>query len=158
MTQKLYVTTRKGLFTLERANGRWGITRTAFLGDELSLMLPDSRDGALYVALRLGHFGAKLHRSRDAGENWEEVAAPAYPPAPEGQEDKDPWGKLIPWKTERIWALEAGHPNEPGVLWAGTIPGGLFRSTDRGSSWELVRSLWDHPGRKQWFGGGADLP
>jgi len=43
-------------------------------------------------------------------------------------------------------------------LWAGTIPGGLFRSGDGGDSWELVRPLWDHPGRKKWFGGGADLP
>jgi photosystem II stability/assembly factor-like uncharacterized protein len=44
------------------------------------------------------------------------------------------------------------------VLWCGTIPGGLFRSSDDGASWELVRSLWDHPKRKKWFGGGADLP
>jgi hypothetical protein len=38
------------------------------------------------------------------------------------------------------------------------LPGGLFRSTDHGDSWEIVRSLWDHPKRKQWMGGGADLP
>jgi photosystem II stability/assembly factor-like uncharacterized protein len=44
------------------------------------------------------------------------------------------------------------------VLWAGTIPGGLFRSTDAGTTWTLIRSLWDHPKRKEWFGGGADLP
>jgi hypothetical protein len=34
----------------------------------------------------------------------------------------------------------------------------LFRSADQGQSWELVRPLWDDPARKQWFGGGADLP
>src|SRR5262249_38603199 len=32
------------------------------------------------------------------------------------------------------------------------------RSRDAGSSWELIRPLWDHPKRKEWFGGGADLP
>jgi hypothetical protein len=37
-------------------------------------------------------------------------------------------------------------------------PGGLFVSNDRGQSWELVRSLWEHEHRKDWFGGGADLP
>ncbi len=68
------------------------------------------------------------------------------------------WGKPIPWSTVRVWALEAGGPDEPGLLWCGTIPGGLFRSSDDGASWELVRSLWDHPKRKKWFGGGADLP
>jgi photosystem II stability/assembly factor-like uncharacterized protein len=68
------------------------------------------------------------------------------------------WGKPIPWKLERVWALEPAGPSEPGVLWAGTIPGGLFRSTDAGTTWTLIRSLWSHPRRKEWFGGGADLP
>jgi len=44
------------------------------------------------------------------------------------------------------------------VLWCGTIPGGLFRSADRGTTWELMRGLWDHPSRPKWMGGGADLP
>ena len=46
----------------------------------------------------------------------------------------------------------------PGTLWCGTLPGGLFRSQDRGSSWQLVESLWRHPKRREWFGGGAELP
>src|SRR3546814_2740690 len=46
----------------------------------------------------------------------------------------------------------------PGVLWAGTIPGGRFRSEDRGESWTLNRALWDQPSRPQWFGGGYDKP
>jgi photosystem II stability/assembly factor-like uncharacterized protein len=54
--------------------------------------------------------------------------------------------------------LVAGAASEPGVLWCGTIPGGLFRSTDRGATWQMCRALWDHPKRKQWMGGGADLP
>jgi hypothetical protein len=29
---------------------------------------------------------------------------------------------------------------------------------DRGSSWELVQTLSDRPERKEWFGGGAELP
>jgi photosystem II stability/assembly factor-like uncharacterized protein len=56
------------------------------------------------------------------------------------------------------WALEAGGKDEPGVLWCGTIPGGLFRSADRGESWELNLALWNHPARKEWFGGGYDFP
>ena len=160
-TPRLLVATRKGLFTLAPAGGkgsRWGIVKTAFLGDNVSMMLHDPRDGATYAALEHGHFGVKMQRSCDGGETWEEIAAPTYPPQPEDVVEKDAFGRPWTWKTVKVWALEAGHASEPGVLWAGTIPGGLFRSADSGASWELVRPLWDHPGRKQWFGGGADLP
>ena len=68
------------------------------------------------------------------------------------------WGRPLNWSTARIWALAAGGADEPGVIWCGTLPGGLFRSNDHGQSWEMVRALWDHPKRKQWMGGGADLP
>jgi hypothetical protein len=149
----LLVSTRKGLFTVEHG----AITAVDFLGDNVSLTLTDPRDGTDYAALDHGHFGVKLHR-RSAGGAWEEIAAPVYPPKPEGYEENDMWGRPLAWSTARIWALRAGGADEPGVLWCGTIPGGLFRSCDRGDSWEIVRSLWDHPKRKQWMGGGADLP
>ena len=57
-----------------------------------------------------------------------------------------------------IWALAPGGANEPGVIWCGTLPGGLFKSEDGGDSWALNRQLWDDPRREQWFGGGADQP
>ncbi len=137
---KLYVGTRKGLFVLEDGKLR----PPHFLGDPVSMVLADGRD--LYAALNLGHFGVKLRRSATGGDTWEEVASPAYPPQPE--DDK------TPWKLAQIWSLEAGG----GSLWAGTIPGGLFRSTDRGASWQLVESLWQRPERAEWFGGGYDQP
>lgn len=156
MAQKLLVATRKGLFHLDRGPAGWAVDHVSFLGDAVSMTLPDPRDGALYAALGLGHFGVKLRRSRDAGATWEEIAAPAFPKQPEGQEDRLPDGALWPWRVEQVWALEAGRA--PGELWCGTIPGGLFRSTDSGATWHLVQALWDHPKRKQWFGGGADFP
>jgi photosystem II stability/assembly factor-like uncharacterized protein len=33
----------------------------------------------------------------------------------------------------------------------------LFSSTDGGASWEVVRSLWDHPTRPRWQPGGGGL-
>ena len=57
-----------------------------------------------------------------------------------------------------VWELAAGGADRPGRVWAGTLPGGLFRSEDGGESWQLIRSLWDRPERQQWSGGGADLP
>ena len=57
-----------------------------------------------------------------------------------------------------IWTLAAGGADQPGRLWAGTIPGALFRSDDRGDTWHLVESLWQQPSRPEWFGGGYDDP
>lgn len=159
MSKRIYVATRKGLFELERKPSGWGITRTSFLGDHVSMFLKDSRDGGLYAALYHGHFGAKMQRSKNGGASWEECAVPVYPAKPEGVEDINPMSQApLAWKLDKIWALEAGGPKESGVLWCGTLPGGLFRSSDSGTSWEIVRSLWDNPKRKEWFGGGADLP
>lgn len=159
MSDRALVSTRKGLFTVDRRGpGRWEVGRTSFLGDNVTLSLVDPRDGAWYVALDHGHFGVKLQRSEDQGETWTELAVPTYPEAPEGHVEKDWMGREVPWKLIRIWALEAGHATRPGELWAGTLPGGLFRSPDRGATWELVRSLWDHPDRLRWSGGGADYP
>jgi hypothetical protein len=152
----LLVSTRKGLFTVSRTKTRWKITAADFLGDNVSLTLTDRRDGCHYAALDHGHFGVKLHRSTAKG--WEEISTPAYPPKPEGYEEKDMWGREIKWSTARIWALAAGGDDEPGVIWCGTLPGGLFRSADHGQSWEIVRPLWEHPKRTKWNGGGADLP
>ena len=157
MTDTWLISTRKGLFTLEGRGAHARVAAAAFVGDNVTLALADPRDGAWYAALDHGHFGAKLHRSDDRGATWTEIAAPAYPPKPDDVDDKDPWGKPIPWSTRLIWSL-AIAPDAPGALWCGTIPGGLFRSDDRGASWRLVESLWHHPDRKRWMGGGADLP
>ncbi|MFL5259647.1 MAG: WD40/YVTN/BNR-like repeat-containing protein [Hyphomicrobiales bacterium] len=157
MSEQILVSTRKGLFTVARKSGAWAIDKVDFLADNVSIALHDRRTGTSFAALDHGHFGVKLHRTKADG-SWEECATPAFPPKPDDLVDTDRWGKPLPWSVVRVWSLEAGGADEPGLLWCGTIPGGLFRSHDNGSSWELVRSLWDHPGRKQWFGGGADLP
>lgn len=156
MSDRFLVATRKGLFTVSRGTGGWAITDADFLGDNVSMVLSDPRDGRRYVALDHGHFGVKLHRS--TAEGWEEIAAPSYPPRPEGHEERDMWGRVLEWSTARIWALETGGAGEPGVLWCGTLPGGLFRSGDHGQSWDICRALWDDPRRREWSGGGADLP
>jgi hypothetical protein len=154
MSDTILVSTRKGLFWVMHRNAGWTIERADFLGDNVTLTFSDPRLGCHFAALDHGHFGVKMHRSTAKG--WEEIAAPVYPPKPEGLEDNDMWGRPLAWSTARIWALAAGGANEPGVIWCGTMPGGLFRSTDGGDSWEMIRSLWDHPRRRQWMGGGAD--
>src|SRR5271166_1179405 len=80
MADRLHVATRKGLFELVRGNGTWEVADVQFLGDPVSAVLADA-DGAVYAALDLGHFGAKLWR-RDPAGAWQELASPAFPPKP----------------------------------------------------------------------------
>lgn len=147
--------TRKGLFRYRDGS----LDLVDFLGVPVSVVVRDQRDGRIHAALDHGHFGIKLHRSDDDGATFTEAPAPVYPERPDGDGVTDPVrGDDVPWSTSLVWALEAGHADDPDALWCGTIPGGLFRSTDRGDSWELVRSLWDDPSRSKWFGGGYDHP
>ena len=90
MSDQLLVATRKGLFTVTRGANDWAITSTSFLGDSVTMMLDDPRDGTLYAALNLGHFGVKLRRSEDGGKSWHEVVAPAYPATAEDKLDATP--------------------------------------------------------------------
>ena len=47
---------------------------------------------------------------------------------------------------------------EDGVVYAGSEPGAVWKSTDRGETFTLEQGLWDHPHRPEWdagFGGQA---
>ena len=163
MSDRFHVATRKGLFTVNRSASGWKISKSDFIGENASMVLQDPRDGSIYVALNHGHFGVKLHRSDDNGETWNECAVPQMPPYTEAdaakQEEAGEFGARRDFsKLHEIWELTPGGDDQPGTLWAGTIPGGLFKSTDRGESWNLIESLWDREDRWQWFGGGKDSP
>ena len=147
MTQDLFVSTRKGLFRFQRAGGKWQQAYVAFLGQPVTAFLADPRTGTWYAALNLGHFGAKLHRSTNQGATWDELAMPTLPKS----EDKD-----AP-SLNQIWALEAGGIDQPGLIWAGSLPAALFRNDRDGEGeWQLVEGLWNLPERAKWFGGGTD--
>lgn len=149
MPDGLYVGTRKGLFEIARRNGAWDIADVRFLGEPVTAVLADG--GSLLAALDLGHFGVHLWQ-RDPSGAWSETGVPAFPPKPEDATD-DPH----PWSLGKIWVLEKGGVN--GRLWAGTMPGGLFRSDDGGATWSLIESLWRMPERRQWFGvAGGEQP
>jgi hypothetical protein len=158
MPQALLVATRKGLFTYRPDGETLVLEDTAFLGDPVTIALRDPRDGATYAGLNLGHFGCKLHR-REPDGTWRELTAPAFPPKPDDAPVvRDPMrGEEVPWKVQQIWALAPDY-SQPGGLWCGTIPGGLFHSTDRGETWTLNMPLWMLPERAKWGGGGYDWP
>lgn len=149
MDKKLYVGTRKGLFTFERSAKGWDVAETKFLGEPVTAVLDDGK--SVWAALDLGHFGPKLWR-RDGNPDWREITVPTFPAKPEDTDD-DPH----PWSVVRIWNLTQG--GVPGRLWAGTMPGGLFRSDDNGDTWQLNESLWMMSDRKKWMGvAGGEQP
>jgi len=158
MQKRVLVSTRKGLFELTKSGSKWNVKGAHFVGDNVTLALHDARDGTDYAALNHGHFGIKLHRRDKGSKIWKEIPAPKYPEKPEGLEDKDGWGKDVKWTTQLIWSLETGGPKQKGTLWAGTMPGGLFRSDDKGETWQIFDNLWRMPERNKWLGGGADIP
>ena len=127
MSDHLLVATRKGLFALERKRSDWTSTVIGFPGVAVTNVL--RTDGLIYAALKHGHFGAKLHRTDDAGATWHELAAPAFPA------DAADAPSLF-----QIWTMETGGRTHPDRLWIGAIPAGLFRSDDRGESWQLVNA------------------
>jgi photosystem II stability/assembly factor-like uncharacterized protein len=86
-----------------------------------------------------------VHRSDDGGNNFAEIGSPAFPADTAGAPS-----------VFQYWTLESGGPRHPDRLWMGCIPAGLFRSEDRGASWQFVDTLWNVPGRDKWFGGGYD--
>jgi hypothetical protein len=145
MSERMLLATRKGLITLTRKSGAWSVARTDFPGVAVTAALHDARDGTLYAALKHGHFGCKMHRSDDDGRSWQELPAPAFPLDAAGSPT-----------LFQVWTLEAGLSSQPGRLWAGALPAGLFRSNDRGASWQLVDALWNVPERAKWAGGGYD--
>lgn len=154
MTDKntLFLATRKGLVVCTRQANGWKITGSHFDGIPVTIAYEDERNSAWWACLSHGHWGVKLHRSLDRGATWEEVAAPSYP---EGAEIKEG----APATTQYLWAMQHGGVSNPKRLWLGTIPGGLFKSDDKGDNFELVESLWNQPSRQnQWFGGGFDHP
>src|SRR4030088_3751935 len=117
MSDRLMVGTRKGLLTFARNGNGWAIARSDFAGIQVSAVLHDRRngasDGTLYAALNHGHFGAKLHRSDDAGRSWRELPAPAFPADAAGAPT-----------LSQIWSLEAGRRRPAGPAGDGAAAGG----------------------------------
>jgi photosystem II stability/assembly factor-like uncharacterized protein len=139
---ELLVGTKKGLFVLEGdpATG-FEVTARAFAGEPVEFALRDPRSGHLLAAVTNPFYGPKLHVTQDANGDWEQATGVALP---EGGEQA----------LERLWVIV---PGADGTLYMGGDPGVLFHSGDGGASWELVRSLWEHPTRPDWQPGGGGL-
>ncbi len=145
------VGTKKGLFVLrgDPGSGRWDVDGPLLGAGSVYGVGIDTRGAAprILAGTNSEHWGPSVTWSDDLGRTWDEPdRAPLAFPADTG-------AALV-----RVWQLQPAGVDEPGVVWAGTEPGALFRSADGGETYSLVRALWDHPERPRWqagFGGQA---
>ncbi|TXS44590.1 WD40/YVTN/BNR-like repeat-containing protein [Streptomyces sp. t39] len=142
----LTVGTRKGLFIGRRSGGSWEFDGPHFAAQAVYSIGIDTRGDVprLLVGGDSAHWGPSVFHSDDLGTTWVEPDRPAV---------KFP--KETGASLERVWQLHPASAAEPHVVYAGTEPAALFRSEDRGESFDLVRPLWEHPTRSQWVPGGG---
>jgi photosystem II stability/assembly factor-like uncharacterized protein len=145
----LMVGTRKGLWlgTSDEARTSWEWTGPHFPMEEVYSVMIDRRGQAprLLAGASSSWLGPQVWRSDDLGASWQETPNGAVR-FPEGSEAN----------VERVWQLVPGV--EPDVVYAGTEPAAVWKSTDRGETFALEQALWDHPHRTEWgagFGGQA---
>jgi photosystem II stability/assembly factor-like uncharacterized protein len=143
MATLLPVGTRKGLFLLRGEPGQvgWEVEGPLLQGWAVYHAILDPRDGVLYAATNNFFYGANVHRSSDMGKTWEHAEELGLPEASE-------------LKLNATWHIEPGSGSE---LWLGADPGVLFKSGDGGVTWEVNRSLLEHPTREQWNPGAGGL-
>lgn len=158
------VGTTKGAFVIDGGaeRGDWTLRGPFCDGWSINHMIGDPETGALWAAGGGEWSGAGVWRSEDDGASWElskladgqfdawirddpamaeMFGATPAPPAPYSGE------------IEALWSL--GRVN--GALYAGAKPAQLYRSADRGASWDRVESLAAFPGREDWQPGAAGL-
>lgn len=155
MSDRILVGTRKGTFLVHDRNGRWRPSLSGHEGAGVNYVVRDSNTGTLWAALGHGHWGAKLSRSTDDGESWSDANQIKYPegarylgtPAPTEEDVEAGFPSKFTFKNAtvlKLWTIAFG---QPGRIYVGTIPGGLFVSDDGGESFELNRPLWNHDSR-----------
>jgi len=168
---KLLVGTKKAgfIYTSDARRQKWEISDPILPGWSFFHMSADLRDTSprFYAAANHWAWGRSVAKSTDMGKTWDYRSKDlAFPPdmadfigglprrtGPVPGE----WSNTAPGTIGNIWTVSPGHESEPGVVFAGTQPAGLFRSEDWGQSWRPVESINRHPNRRYWSGtGGGD--
>jgi photosystem II stability/assembly factor-like uncharacterized protein len=138
----LLIGTSKGLFLLDAAGE---LRNPIAAGASVPSVAFDARRRRILAGKTSFFWGTGVTYSDDLGDTWVEPEAPnlRFP------DDIDA-------SLKQAWQIAPGTANQPEVVYVGAEPAALFRSTDAGQTFELVRGLWDHPHRPTWqpgFGG-----
>lgn len=168
----LIVGTDKGglIARADDAREHWELGPLAFPGWRVTAATRD-RSGRTYVAVAAEIFGCAILASDDL-ENWQQLeSAPRYQPGEPGNldhnrtitfnnlevaesaSDENPLGLYANRHVDQIWKLRSVGD----TLYAGVSEAGLFRSDDRGKSWQSVSGLNNHETRPGWIPGFGGL-
>ena len=142
------VGTRKGAFILSSDARRrtWRIDGPHFPGRIVHHFTLDLRDTeTLFATTYTEWWGADVHRTRNWGRTWQ------------GSKGGVRYSKDASLSVKCIWHVRPGRASEPGVIYCGVDPAGLFRSEDGGVAWDEVKSLNRHSTRKRWNPGAGGL-
>jgi hypothetical protein len=172
MAVVVIVGTDKGgmLLRADDARERFELGELRFRGWRVTAAARDP-GGRTYVAVAGEVFGSAILASDDL-ERFEPLeAAPRYEPGERGNPDHNrtitfnnvafqssvtsdnPLGLYAHRHVDQIWKLHSAGD----ALYAGVSEAGLFRSGDRGKSWQPVRGLDDHESRASWIPGFGGL-
>lgn len=148
-TAHLMVGTKKGAFiyTADSARRNWQLSEPILTGWSVFHAAADIRRDTprLYLAANHWAWGPSVAKSDDLGKNWDWRSTGLGFPQDMGV------------TVQNVWNVRPGLESEPGVVYAGVQPAGLFRSEDWGQTWEPVDALNRHPMRERWSGtGGGD--
>ena len=149
MAQRLLVGTKKAgfIFSADDRRENWQVSPPIYTGWSVYHMAADTRGGdvRLYAAANHWAWGPSVAKSQDRGKTWDYRST--------GLAFAKDSGKVI----QNMWNVRPGLESEPGVVYAGTQPAGLFRSEDWGHTWAPVAGLNDSAFSKSWsMSGGGD--
>ena len=139
---RVLVGTKKAAFiyTSDEKRQQWELSEPILPGWQVFHMAADLRSDPprLYAAGKHSVWGPTFAKSLDGGKTWDERS--------EGLGFSEDMGLSI----DAVWHVRPGHESQPGVVFAGTAPAGLFRSEDWGATWQSVDSINKHENRKFW--------
>jgi photosystem II stability/assembly factor-like uncharacterized protein len=146
---RLLVGTKKAAFIYTSGAKRenWQLSAPIFTGWTVFNMAGDARGETqrIYAAANHWAWGRSVSRSTDLGATWDSRSPGLGFPEGSGE------------TVGNAWCVTPGHSSEPGVVYCGTQPAGLFRSEDWGTTWAPVDAINNHESKPTWSGtGGGD--
>jgi len=160
---RLLVGTKKGAFiySSDERRQRWELSEPILPGWSVYNAAADVRASGgprLYLAANHWAWGPSVAKSTDLGKDWDVRSEGLGFPQDMKMTERPLPGERPhdgPLTIGKIWCVTPGHESEPGVVYCGTQPAGLFRSEDRGVSWRPVDGINRHPDRQSWSGSGG---
>ncbi len=155
---RILVGTRKGTYVVagDSRRRRWTVGPVAHEGSEIYHVVADPRrPGDLYAAVNSDFWGPMVQRSANWGKTWKEIATPLTPGGKDRKPEFNDSDPLSPVKRplRNLWHIEPGPADEPETLYLGADPHLLFRTQDRGASWDPIDGINQHPKRGEWSPG-----